>query len=225
MALDELKTRAKRAIKEVLGRNNFFEQEMFTVYPYMFEPDQLMFIANTAVEQLSVAGSYIEVGCARGASTAFVNRALAQHGAPPRYITLDTFAGFPAEQSDYEIRERGKPEDIKVNFVVNRQEWVERSLRLAGVRHVECITGDAAVFDYSAAAPISWCLLDVDLYLPMKAALPRIYEALAPGGVIIVDDCMDDERWDGALQAFREFTDERGLPPTIVHRKLGVIRK
>ena len=225
MAFDTLKTQAKRAVKDVLGRNNFFFKQMYTVYPYMFDPDQLMFLTQTAIDQLAVPGTYIEVGCAHGATTAFVNRAMAQQGGKPRYITLDTFSGFPEEQSDYEIANRGKPGDIKTTFSVNRREWVQRSLELARVEGVECIQGDAAVFDYARVAPISWCLLDVDLYLPIKAALPRIYDALAPGGIIIVDDCMDDERWDGALQAYGEFVAERGLPFEVAHRKLGLIRK
>jgi hypothetical protein len=46
---------------------------------------------------------------------------------------------------------------------------------------------------------------------------------MAPGGVIVVDDCLADNMYDGALQAYREFTAAQGLPERITHGKLGVI--
>ena len=100
-----------------------------------------------------------------------------------------------------------------------------RSLQLAGITDVELIEADAATFDYAALKPIALCLLDVDLYLPIAAALPQLYAQLSPGGMIVVDDCAEDERWDGALQAFDEFTRNNHLPRTIVFNKLGVVEK
>ena len=68
--------------------------------------------------------------------------------------------------------------------------------------------------------------LDVDLYRPMKSGLSKLYQGLEPGGVIIVDDCDEnDARWDGADQAYKEFMQEIGQPVDIVLGKLGVIRK
>jgi O-methyltransferase len=221
---NSLKIRSKRLVKDVLGHSRFFAKEMYTVYPYMFDPDQLIFIASSLVEQ-EIPGCCLEVGCAAGATTAFVNRAMLQQGISRRYVAIDTFQGFPTDQSDFEINKRGKPAHIKESFTINNPAWVDRSLRLAKVSGVELITADAATFDYTTLGPIAWCLLDVDLYVPIAAALPGIYEALAPGGIIIVDDCQEDERWDGALQAFDEFTDARGFPRTIAHRKLSIIRK
>lgn len=199
---------------------------MFTVYPYMFSPQQLMFIAQAAMEQSAIEGCYVEVGCAEGATAAFVNRALADGGFRKRYICLDTFAGFPREQVSYEIDVRGKDKAIAGAFTHNDIAWVRKSLQLAEVDGVELIQADGATFDYRKLAPIAWCLLDVDLYLPIAAALPKIYELLAPGGMIIVDDCqLEDERWDGALQAYDEFVAARSLPREIVHGKLGILRK
>jgi SAM-dependent methyltransferase len=216
----------RHIIKDGLGRTKYFSREMFTVYPYMFSPQQLMFITDMALGQAPVAGCYIEVGCAEGATTAFVRRALIEAGVAKRYICLDTFAGFPTDQVVYEIEIRGKDKGIAQAFTHNDIEWVRKSLNLADVRDVELNQADGATFDYAGVAPIAWCLLDVDLYLPIAAALPKIYDALAPGGVIIVDDCqLEDERWDGALQAYDEFVTARSMPREIVHRKLGIVRK
>ncbi len=47
---------------------------------------------------------------------------------------------------------------------------------------------------------------------------------MSPGGIIIVDDCQPDQMWDGALQAYQEFTRQREIPAEIVLEKLGVVR-
>jgi hypothetical protein len=39
----------------------------------------------------------------------------------------------------------------------------------------------------------------------------------------VVDDCNDHHLWDGALQAYNEFTASQGWPPTIIGGRLGVI--
>ena len=79
--------------------------------------------------------------------------------------------------------------------------------------------------DFSGIGPIAFALLDVDLYLPMAAILPKLYRAMSPGGLILVDDCMPHAYWDGALVAYNEFVAQQGLNPRIEHDKIGVIRK
>ena len=160
-----------------------------------------------------------------GATTVYLNKWMALRGIAKRYVAIDTFGGFPEEQSAYEIEKRGKSATIKYAFAENDPAWVDRSLRMSGVSDVELVRGDAAKVDYAPFAPIAWCLLDVDLYLPIAAALPKIYAALSPGGVIVVDDCMEDERWDGALQAYMEYVTANAMPVDIAARKLGMIRK
>ncbi|MGO8924426.1 MAG: TylF/MycF/NovP-related O-methyltransferase, partial [Xanthobacteraceae bacterium] len=81
-------------------------------------------------------------------------------------------------------------------------------------------------FDYSVIGPLAFCLLDVDLYKPVEFVLPRLFEILVPGGVIIVDDCaLQDSLYDGAGEAYRNFCAKMGIAQELVHDKLGVIRK
>jgi hypothetical protein len=68
-------------------------------------------------------------------------------------------------------------------------------------------------------------LIDVDLYKPISAILPKVYNELTPGGVIVVDDCQPDTSFDGALVAYEEFIRERDLPSEIVCEKLGLIKR
>lgn len=85
---------------------------------------------------------------------------------------------------------------------------------------------DINKFDLTTIGPISFSLLDVDLYRPTHKALQELYEVLSPGGIIVVDDCdSSDIRWDGSDQAYKEFMNEIDQAPQISHGKLGVIKK
>tara|TARA_B100000575_G_scaffold126396_1_gene100800 strand:+ start:1671 stop:1919 length:249 start_codon:yes stop_codon:yes gene_type:complete len=74
-------------------------------------------------------------------------------------------------------------------------------------------------------SPIRLVFLDVDLYLPTKKALTKVFALLEDDGVIIVDDVMDDNCWDGAYQAYIEFCNEQNITPEIIGKKSGIIRK
>ena len=80
---------------------------------------------------------------------------------------------------------------------------------MAGAGDVRALIADAAKFDYASLGPIAFCLLDVDLYIPTREALPKIYKQLSPGGVMIIDDCKPGGDWDGALQAYQEYCADR----------------
>jgi O-methyltransferase len=93
-------------------------------------------------------------------------------------------------------------------------------------QYVRSIETDVNKYDLTTIGPLSFVLLDVDLYRPMKKALPEIYDVLRQNGIIVVDDCEpSDIRWDGAYQAYREFMEQRGQAPEIIHGKLGILRK
>ena len=142
------------------------------------------------------------------------------------YIALDTFSGFVAKDSEYEIKHRSKPRGrLQHTFALNKKAWFDYSLRPANITTVTSISVDVAQFDFDTISPISFCLLDVDLYLPIKKCLPNVYRNMSAGGIIIVDDCQPDNIWDGAMQAYQEFMARLGAPQRIECGKLGVIIK
>jgi predicted O-methyltransferase YrrM len=89
---------------------------------------------------------------------------------------------------------------------------------------VRVVTADATDLEYAQFAPIAFALVDVDLYRSVLATLERIAPHMAPGGVIVVDDCASGD-FEGADEAYREFCEANGLPVRIEHGKLGVIRR
>ena len=90
---------------------------------------------------------------------------------------------------------------------------------------LKVIQADCSEVDYSKLAPIKLAFLDVDLYLPTKNVLPKLYAELISGGAILVDDVLNDNTYDGAYQAYMEFCQQQSIRPEIIGNKCGVIRK
>jgi hypothetical protein len=142
------------------------------------------------------------------------------------YYAIDTFRGFVPEHVRHEVERRHKDRNVGTFFSVNKKKWFDYSLKVSGVDSVISVEDDATKFDFDRIAPISFALLDLDLYLPMIDVLPRLYRNLSKGGVIVVDDCsIEDRRWDGSLVAYTEFVCKTGLKREILFEKLGIIRK
>lgn len=219
-------TRAVRTIIKDISLKASRNRELFRLYPYMFSPAQLIFVTDCIKSVGSVPGSFVEIGCAYGATTVFLNKFMSDSKelAERNYYAIDTFQSFVAEHADYEIQNRGKPPSIKKRFKENKKAWFDKSMAVHGVKRVKSIECDATQFDLSSVAPIAFCLIDVDLYIPVKDLLPKVFSAMSSGGIIIVDDCQPDQMWDGALQAYEEFSRERNLPMEIALEKLGVVR-
>src|SRR5262249_6980206 len=47
---------------------------LFSVYNYMFDPEQLRFLMDCVVATKNVPGACVEAGCAKGATTAFLRK-------------------------------------------------------------------------------------------------------------------------------------------------------
>lgn len=199
-------------------------RELFTYrYRYMFSPSQLGFLCEQITNTSGVPGSILEVGCAFGATTVFLNRHIDYLGINVDYCAVDTFAGFTANDISCE---QALGRHYRYNdFRGNSKPWFDRTMRRNGVRRVRSFRADAATFDYTSIAPFRFALVDVDLYRPVLAVLESIYELVSVGGIIVTDDCQEGGLWGGAYEAFIEFTKARGIDASITDDKLGVIFK
>lgn len=195
-------------------------------YTYSFSPRQLAFLIDCVDETASLGGCIVEVGCFLGHTSIWINKHMDFSGIEKPYIAIDTFDGFVPEQLAYEGVNRSKQKDLpamSVAFRGHSKSMFDRQLQFNAITRVRSIRADAAAFDYAALGPISFALIDVDLYLPVSQALDRIYPLMQKGGIIVVDDCASNQFYDGALQAYDEFVLRHGLERRIEHGKLGVI--
>jgi len=192
----------------------------------MYNPIQLQQLVNLLISIHSVEGSIVEIGCDQGWTTCYLLETLKNIRMKRPYICIDTFTGFLKEDKDFEYEYRHKKKGTYDGyFKTNSKKYFDFSMRIAGYDNVHSHKADAATFNYSSIAPIAFCLLDVDLYRPVKVCLPAVYENLNRGGIIVVDDCVEESIWDGAYQAYVEFARHMKIEPQILCEKLGIIQK
>jgi len=200
-----------------------FRHYMYYRYTYSFTPEQLAFFVGCLNDTREVDGDIFEIGCAAGQTTCFLNRHLQQSNIAKDYYCIDTFHGFTSEDVNFEVSQRGKKGSDFTGFRVNQLKWFMYTLKQNRCDRVFCVRTD--VQRYKFCRPISFCLLDVDLYRPTLYALKHIWPLLSPGGIIVVDDCRPANEFDGALQAYTEFTESQKIPARFVMDKLGLIQK
>jgi O-methyltransferase len=196
---------------------------LFPRYPYMYSPAQLAFLCQSVSELDGVDGAIVEVGSAFGDTTVFLNEHMRWAGIERPYFCVDTFSGFTSRDIEDEVVTRGRRPPPEA-FRTNKRKWVQRTLDVNRADRVTLCEADAVTFDFGRVGPIAFCLVDVDLYLPVKSVLDRVFDLVSTGGRIVVDDCSKrGGPWDGAYDAYCQFTAERELESRIVHEKLGLI--
>ena len=153
-----------------------------------------------------IPGDVAELGVFRGDFAALINAAF-----PDRTIHLfDTFEGFPAQ--DVEIEQvQGLSRAKAGDFSDTAMETVEKRLPHPGqaVFHKGYFP---ETFGSCTEKTFAFVSIDADLYAPTVAALPRFFDRLSPGGVLLVHD-VNSTQFSGAGKAVREFCKERGLLP------------
>jgi len=219
-------TSSRNRIKELCKKLVFrYTQIGRPNYPYGIEPIQMATIINEIERLKEIQGNIAEIGVARGMTTRLICEHLINQQIHDRQtlFALDTFSSFIEQDLQFEIEKRGKTRKELQGFAYNDYEiWKKNFSEFPFVKPIQT---DCAEFDYRKISPLKLVFLDVDLYLPTKKALPKIYKQLVNGGVILVDDTRDQCEWDGAYHAYMEFCRSEGIPPKIIGNKCGLIYK
>lgn len=194
-------------------------------YRYNIEPMQLTQLIVEIERLKNTQGNIVEVGVARGLTTRF----MAQHiknqklDRSLKLYAIDTFESFVESDVQYEVKNRGKDlDDLRIFKYNDFDVWKDN---FKDFDFVVPVKSDCSIVNYAEYGPIKVALLDVDLYLPTKKTLPKIYENLVSGGAILVDDVLHGTAYDGAHQAYMEFCQTIGHTPEIIGNKCGIIRK
>ena len=211
------------AIKELAYRTGL-HRLIFYRYDYMFRPRELASLVSLLTETTGLPGPILELGCAAGHSTVYLNKHLDDLDDHRSYYCFDTFEGFTEDDIEVEV-ERGHDPNLYRNlFRAYRKDWFDRTMANNQVTRVESIKADVTRYDFSRFDQISFCLIDVDLKRPVERALESVLPQMAAGGVIVVDDCTPGVKFDGAYAAYMEAVEREGRPAEILHDKLGLIR-
>jgi O-methyltransferase len=197
---------------------------LFYRYDYMFRPRDLALLTALLTETNGLEGPIFEIGCAAGHTTVYLNKHLDDLEDVRQYKCLDTFAGFTQADIDVEVQRGHRVSQYEYVFRAYRKEWFDQTIRNNHISRVTSIQADVNTFDFSPYRDVSFCLIDVDLTRPVSRALAEVYPRMAPGGVIVVDDCTPDNKYEGAGAAYADFVGRVGAPVDIRNDVLGIIR-
>jgi len=215
---------AATAVKTAAYRTGL-HRAIFARYDYMFRPVELAFLTEclTKTHERGLTGPILEIGCAAGATTVYLDKHLSYMGDDREYVCIDTFAGFTQEDIDVEIERGHDASQYNYVFKAYRKPWFDQTMENNGVTRVRSIQADANTFDFSQFDKISFCLIDVDLKRPVERSLAGIVDRMAPGGIIVIDDCKPNNLFDGALAGYTESVERIGYPVDVRFDMLGVI--
>jgi O-methyltransferase len=182
--------------------------------------DHLHWCLDRVLED-GIAGDLIETGVWRGGSTVFMRAHLAAHGVTDRCVWVaDSFAGLPkpsvAEDAGYDISAEKEPilavSLERVQDLFRRYDLLDDQVRFL----------KGWFRDTLPTAPIDQLALlrlDGDLYESTMDALSALYDKVARGGFVVVDDygalppcrkAVEDFRASRAISAPLEIIDWTG---------------
>jgi len=217
-----VKTAVATTMKTVAYRTGL-HRFVFYRYDYMFRPRELSTLVSFLTATHGLTGPILEIGCAAGHTTVFLNKHLDDLLDTREYVCIDTFAGF-TEQDVAAENARGKDAGLYANlFRSYRKNWFDRTMSNNHVSRVTSLQADINTFDFQPLKEISLCLIDVDLKRPVVRSLEGVLPRMAVGGIVVVDDCTPNAKFDGALAGYLEVVQDQGLPVDIRDGKLGII--
>jgi|GEM_PF-1444294 O-methyltransferase len=223
-ALPQLAGRWPHSISRTAGfvraRLRYAIKHAFAPLLYRYPPiglraSHLYFWADALYQTASLDGAIVEIGIAHGGTMAWSINFLRQIGRSKPYFGIDTFSGFVSAQFDADLR-TGNTERNRHAFSGSSIGLVRRILQFHASTSGSLIAGDICTLPAEfLPARIACALVDVDLAVPVEAALDRIWPRLVPGGCILVDDCYMEpaDGWQ-AVRGYRSFCRRRGLAET-----------
>jgi len=165
------------------------------------------YVANLllAHEHRDVPGAVVECGVWRGGMIAGLATVL---GPERSYVLFDSFEGLPdAQPIDGEAaaayqRDTSSP-DYHDNCAAEAS-FARRAMALAGIEEPRLVQGWFAdtLPGHSWSEPIALLRLDGDWYESTMTCLENLYDQVAPGGLIILDDYY---YWEGCAKALHDF--------------------
>lgn len=192
--------------------------------PFGLVPERLAVYLNCLLEKAEVPGDVAEIGC-NLAGTSIIGSKIVEKFTPQKlYICYDTFEGFIDDQFDVD-EIKGTPSKLRRYFSSSSEKLVKRILHLHGRKDVVLVKGDATKLSAEQLRNnYSVILLDVDLSDPTYKILTLFYPRLSRGGVILVDDCIEDHDDWKAIIGYKKFCTEQGLEE-LYQYGFGVVAK
>lgn len=204
-------------ISEARLRRVYRKFRPFTMVPPEWYIDNMRLAER--VRKAELQGCVLECGVWRGGMIAGLATLL---GSDRDYFLFDSFEGLPpAKQVDGESALRwqantGAPEHF--DNCSAPPEFASEAMRIAGATSFSLVKGwfNETVPKFKPPSPIALLRLDGDWYESTMVCLVHLFDEVAPGGIVILDDYYT---WDGCSRALHDFLSKRSAVERV--RSLG----
>lgn len=168
-----------------------------------------------AVMADGIPGDFVETGVWRGGASIFLRSLLAAYGDLTRRVWVaDSFAGLPPPNPEKYPADRGDKHHT-VEFLAISLEQVQEHFRRYGLLDEQVRFLKGWFSETLPTAPIEQVAilrLDGDMYESTMDALTALYDRVAPGGFVIIDDY---KVIPSCKQAVHDFCASRGFVPAL----------
>ncbi len=157
----------------------------------------------------SLPGCIVECGVWRGGMSGGIASIL---GPARKYFLLDSFEGLPpAKEVDGKTAIDWQADKTAASYYDNckaEESYASEAMQRAGVTDFKLIKGwfSDTVPHLNLPEPIALLRLDGDWYDSTMVCLDHLFDKVASGGVIIIDDYF---AWDGCSRAVHDFLSKR----------------
>jgi O-methyltransferase len=217
-----LSLETRRKIRKYLDRKTYkklyTKYRGFTMIPEKFFLDNLEVCAPLRFR----SGCIVECGVWRGGMIAALTEVM---GKDRNVYLFDSFEGLPpAGEKDGEGAKEYQKNTTAIDYFDNCRAEMDYSLKameMASASHPNFIKGyfENTLPGYEFPEPIIVLRLDADWYDSTMQCLENLYDKVAPGGIILVDDYY---YWDGCTRAVHDFLSKKNHPTHIHETAEGV---
>ena len=172
---------------------------------------QETYIDNLELARLasSVEGCIVECGVWRGGMMGGMASVL---GSGRSYFLLDSFEGLPpAKDADGQKAKEWQSDTTSPSYHNNckaEEEFAREAMKRASVSNYRLVRGwfENTVPSLELPSPIALLRLDGDWYDSTMVCLDHLFDKVADGGIVIIDDYF---AWDGCSRAVHDFLSKR----------------
>jgi O-methyltransferase len=192
-------------------RNIYRSLQTFTMIPKDSYVDNLILARRVR----DLPGCVVECGVWRGGMSAGIGKVL---GTEREYFLFDSFEGLPpAKEIDGKSAldwQKAKDSPWYHDNCTAGPEFAEQAMKVAGIKSFHLKKGwfDQTLPGFKPPAPIALLRLDGDWYDSTMVCLSHLFDFVAPGGLIVLDDY---HFWDGCSRALHDFLSRRSAPERI----------
>lgn len=199
--LGSLRSALRQQLNEMRGLHLYRRFKGFTMIP------SCVFVENLALAARvkQVEGCIVECGVWRGGMSAAIAALL---GPKRKYYLFDSFEGLPPAKEIDGAAALAWQQDKESPFYYGNCsascELAIQAMGIAGATEFEIVPGwfNETVPAYQFEEPIALLRLDADWYESTMICLENLFDRVAPGGLVIIDDYY---AWDGCSRAVHDF--------------------